>query len=73
MWHTGDGMGWWMLFGSLWFIILSAGIIWVLFRSRVDGRPSADNETAMDIARKRYARGEISREQFEALKRDLES
>lgn len=30
-------------------------------------------ESAMDILRKRYAGGQISKEEFEAMKKDLES
>ena len=30
-----------------------------------------DTESALDILRKRYARGEINREEFEAKKREL--
>jgi putative membrane protein len=31
-----------------------------------------NEEIALDILKKRYARGEISREEFERIKRDLE-
>lgn len=39
-----------------------------------DARPSQpkDSETAIEILRKRYARGEINREEFEQIKEDLQ-
>ena len=33
--------------------------------------PSAANESLLDILKTRYARGEITKEQFDAIKRDL--
>jgi putative membrane protein len=33
---------------------------------------SQKDESALEIARKRYARGEITREQFEKIRHDLE-
>lgn len=32
-----------------------------------------DSETAMEILKKRYAKGEVTREEFEQIKKDLES
>lgn len=31
-----------------------------------------DSDTALDILKKRYAKGEISREEYEQMKKDLE-
>lgn len=36
-----------------------------------DGMTSRENPPPLDIAEERYARGEISREEFERLKEDL--
>jgi putative membrane protein len=56
-------------------IVIGAGIYFI-YRSQakqagLTGR-SREPESALDIARSRYARGEISREQFEEIRRDLE-
>ena len=34
--------------------------------------PSRDSETAMEVLKKRYAKGEITREEFEQIKKDLQ-
>jgi putative membrane protein len=70
MWNAGDGMGWWMLLGSVWFVIFWAVVIWAVVRVTASGR-DAGEASAIEIARRRYARGEIDREEFEKLRRDL--
>ena len=72
MWH--EGMGWWMAFGGLWMLVFWGGlialIVWGITKlSQRNG--SAPKSTPMDVARERYAKGEISREEFEQLKKDL--
>lgn len=65
-------MGWWGFFVMILFwIVIIAGIIvlvrWLTFRAPGGRR----EETALDVLKKRYARGEISKEEFEEKKRDL--
>jgi putative membrane protein len=71
--------GW---FGGIFMILLSVVILVVVLiairrlmesggRTGPASRPG--RETALDILKKRYARGEISREQFESMRRDIES
>jgi putative membrane protein len=59
-----------MLFGAVfWVAILvgvGLGIWWLVTRLRPPGR-----DAALEMLRERYARGEISREEFEARRRDL--
>jgi putative membrane protein len=61
----------------LWIVIL-AGIgyvAWQFMKSRGIKDPAdllPKRENAMDILKKRYASGEISREEFERMKRDIE-
>ncbi len=74
MWDVPAGMGWWMALGGVWMVLLWVGIIalivWGITRlSRRDD--STQKLDALDIARERYARGEISREEFEQIKKDL--
>ncbi len=74
MWDGHDGMGWWMVWGGfLWIAIIGTGVFFAAWLSRNNGRERTDNpqETPLDIARRRYAAGEISREQFEQIRRDL--
>jgi len=48
---------------------LAVGLRWLVSLARDPRRDRAD--AALDILRQRYARGEISREEFEAKQRDL--
>jgi putative membrane protein len=74
MWYMHEGMRWWMVLGGIWMIIFWGGlialIVWGISRL---ARHSHSNgkQSPLDIAKERYARGEISREQFEQLKKDL--
>ena len=56
-----------LLFWILVIVGLVIGLRWFLSQ----GRPIT-SDMALSILRERYARGEITREQFEAMRRDLE-
>ncbi len=78
MWYWQEGMGWWMLFGGIWMLLFWGGIIaliiWGVKKLTERGGPGAsstDKSSPLDIARERYARGDISREEFEQMKKDL--
>lgn len=65
------GGGWFMPWG--WIIILAALIVliyWAVGKDRL-GREIPD-ESALEILRKRYARGEISEEEYRERKKNLE-
>ena len=71
MWH--DGFGW---FGLGWFwVVLFWGlliglVVWLVVKlSKRDSTQS--KSSALDIAKERYAKGEISKEEFEQIKKDL--
>ncbi len=78
MWwyHNGNAHWGWMVFGMMWMVIFWAAIIWFFvwaLRKTGNGSdaPRTPGASALDIARARYARGEITREQFEEIKRTL--
>ncbi len=83
MWGMGccGGWGWWgMVMGLLFWGILLYGLF-LLLRSasgsrRVPGWPEEDrerpDEEALRILKARYARGEITREEYLKMKQDLE-
>ena len=77
MWGMMDGYGWgWAWWGIahmiLWWILIILGIV-VLVRwlSRSASPHHEASETPLDILKKRYARGEIGKEEFEQKKRDI--
>ncbi|MCF7797698.1 MAG: SHOCT domain-containing protein [Lentisphaeria bacterium] len=68
----GGMMGW----GILFWIVIILLLIWVVktLVGRQETSPTTNdngNDNAEAILRKRYARGEISREEFEQMKNDL--
>ena len=52
-----------------WILIIILFIL--LIRRLLQSGSSSGQESALDILKKRYARGEINKEEFEAKKRDL--
>lgn len=73
----GGGMGPWMLVGWIVPLLVLVGLgalaVWAirtLAGESGDGRSGGD---ALEAARERYARGEIDREEFRAIRSDLAS
>ena len=74
MWYMHDGFGWWMVFGGIWTVLFWGAIIalaiWGI--SKLTGRSHAGAaQTPLEIAKERYARGEITKQEFEQIKKDL--
>ena len=72
MWDYGAGL--WGLWGVFMVVVwggLIALVVWgVMKLSKKDGEKETKNN-ALDIARERYAKGEISGEEFKQIKQDL--
>lgn len=73
------GAGW--IGTVLFWILLVLAVIWLwraldvgrILRNQSSDRsaPERESSKALDIAKERYARGEINKEEFEQLKRNL--
>lgn len=70
-WDFGWGMGFgWLLMIIFWgLVILGVASIFKMVSGR--SRSPEKGETALDILKKRYAKGEIAKEEFEKMKDDL--
>jgi len=68
------GGGMWMFFHFFFWILVIIGvvllIVWIARQPHRYERGHGE-ESPLDILRKRYARGEISKEEFERIKKDI--
>jgi len=71
-WGMGYGFFGWLMMFVLWIIIIAAvvlGVRWFIDQGKLKG--SSVEETPLDILKKRYASGEIDKEEFETMRREL--
>jgi putative membrane protein len=67
----GWGMGFgWIFMVAFWALVI-LGVIYLVKLISGGSKSSGEHETALDILKKRYAKGEISKEEFEARKKDI--
>ena len=74
MWCFVEGAGWWSWSSGIGMFIIRGGfiglIIWGLIRfTKRDS--STIKQTSLSIAEERYAKGELSIQEFEQIKKDL--
>jgi len=66
---------WSIIFISLFWVIIIGGTVF-FFHKKFMGKnieaPPATTKSALEILQERYAKGEINKEQFEAVKKDIE-
>lgn len=75
MWWGAWGIGM-LVFMILFWALVIVGIIALLrwaFGGSGAGRRALGGGRALEILKERYAKGELTREQFEAMRRDLET
>lgn len=67
--ERGPGMGFWWIVG----LVIMALVVWLaaVFLRRPPHHRYSQEESALDILKKRYANGEISKEEFDQMSRDL--
>ncbi|MCX9011682.1 MAG: SHOCT domain-containing protein [Candidatus Methanoperedens sp.] len=64
-------MGWMWILGLIFWILVIAGLVLLIRYLWEGGGAKRETESALEILKKRYARGEISKEEFEEKKKDL--
>jgi len=81
MWNGAGGifMVVWMIFGVLLIVLLVVGIVWLVRQVSSDGGSRSDQQkqppvqgSAREDLDRRYARGEISREEYRQIRDDLD-
>ena len=73
-WSGGAGMGFGWIFMILFWALIILGIValakWLISTGTLGG---SAGKRPLDILKERYARGEVTRDQYEQMRRDLES
>lgn len=66
--HGYGGIFMWILF----LIVIGLLIYFVVQAQKTKGQTPPQDESHLDILKKRYAKGEITKEEYERIKKDLE-
>ena len=69
--NYGWGMGFGWIFMILFWALVILGIVYIVQAILRRAGQSGPEETPFDILKKRYAKGEITKEEFERMKNDL--
>jgi putative membrane protein len=70
-WGYGWGMGFGWVFMIFFWVLVILGVVYVIKSVMPGAKKEKAGETALDILKKRYAKGEITKEEFERIKNDL--
>ena len=73
MWHEEGDMGWGMLFGGFFWLALLAVAVYLVvsYARRSQIGSGGGHDGPIDIAKRRYASGKITRDEFERIRSDL--
>lgn len=71
MMHYGFGFGG-MFMWIIFLILIVLLIFFIVQTQKTKGQMPTQNESHLDILKKRYAKGEITKEEYERMKKDLE-
>ncbi len=77
MWYWSEGMGWMMVGGGVLMVLfwgaIIALVVWGIKRltERGGSETGTSRKSPLDIAKERYASGEITKEEFDQIKKVL--
>jgi putative membrane protein len=71
MMHYGFGYGG-MFMWIIFLIVIGLLIYFIVQAQKTKSKTASKNESPLDILQRRYARGDIAREEYERMKKDLE-
>ncbi len=63
------GMFMWIIF----LIVIGLLVYFIVQAQKSKGQTSSQSETHLDILKKRYAKGEITKEEYDRIKKDLDA
>jgi putative membrane protein len=69
LWGHGLGMGWMMVSWLVWLVIIVV-VVWII-TTRTIGASTGMGESPETILKRRYAKGEIDREEYERRLSDI--
>jgi putative membrane protein len=64
-------MGWWMLLWSVFGLAIVVLIVWAMVKAAAGGFSARPEDTPEAILKRRYARGELDREEYQRRLDDL--
>lgn len=70
MWPHMGWMGWWMAFWWVLGLAVLVFVVWVVVRA-VGGSPTRADESPEQVLKRRYARGEIDRDEYQRRLEDI--
>jgi len=67
------GFGWlgMAIFWIAFIVVIVLFVKWLFHQGKTETRGPAQDESALEILKKRYAKGEINKEEFEQKKKDI--
>ncbi len=67
----GGDWGWGLLMMTFWVVIIVGIVFFIVHSSHHSHNESSKSNDSLEIAKRRYANGEVTKEEFEQLKKDL--